>query len=52
MPTIITDRNIKELVNNYVYDKTKLPADLSKIPIGEWIVSSITKCWRQTIKKE
>ena len=40
--TIISNINIKDLVNFYISDKIKLPADLVEIPIGEWDVSNVT----------
>ena len=40
--TIISNINIKDLVNFYISDKIKLPADLAGIPIGEWDVSNVT----------
>ena len=42
MTTIIDDSNINDLVEYYLTDKTKLPADLAEIPIGEWVVSGVT----------
>jgi surface protein len=38
----ITDINIRELVNAYINDKTKLPSGLKYVPIGEWNVSEVT----------
>ena len=40
--TNITNENIKHLVNVYISDYIQLPADLAKIPIGEWDVSNVT----------
>jgi surface protein len=40
--TIISNINIKDLVNFYISDKIKLPADLAGISIGEWDVSNVT----------
>jgi surface protein len=40
--TQITNENIRQLVNNYIINKSKLPSDLQDIPIGKWDVSQVT----------
>lgn len=40
--TIITDQNIKNVVNAYFFDKSKLPEDLQNVLIGKWNVSRVT----------
>lgn len=40
-PTEINNDNIRELVKQYIHDKTQLPENLN-IPIGEWDVSKVT----------
>ena len=40
--TIITDENIKSLVNTYITNKTTLPLDLQNKQIGSWDVSRVT----------
>lgn len=40
--TRIINKNIKTLVNSYVYEPELLPADLQNVPIGEWVVSDVT----------
>ena len=42
MPTVITNENIRDLVNKYLTDKRKLPEDLRDIAINDWDVSSVT----------
>jgi len=42
METTIIDGNIKELVENYINDKSKLPRDLRNVPIEDWDVSRVT----------
>lgn len=42
MPTIINDSNIYDLVDAYLDDKSRLPADLQNVPIGDWDVSRVT----------
>ena len=39
--TIITKKNIRQLIDHYIHDKSKLPDDLRKIPIGQWDVSRV-----------
>ena len=41
-PTIITDKNIKNLVKSYLKNKSELPSDLINVPIGNWDVSNVT----------
>ena len=41
-PTIITNENIRNLVKNYIQDKSELPSDLINVPIGDWDVSNVT----------
>jgi hypothetical protein len=41
-PTQITNQNIATLVYDYCTNKSKLPDDLKKIPIGKWNVSLVT----------
>ena len=40
--TIISDRNIHDLVNKYIDDKSSLPPDLQNVHIGDWDVSNVT----------
>ena len=40
--TIISDRNIHNLVEIYKINKNRLPNDLRNIPIGDWDVSNVT----------
>lgn len=40
--TTITDDNIRDFIDNYIYDKESLPSDLENIPIGNWNVSRVT----------
>jgi surface protein len=40
--TIITDANLRGLVQHYVSNKKKLPDDLKGVPIGQWNVSTVT----------
>ena len=40
--TKIRDNNIKKLVKQYISDKTALPLDLRKKPIGKWKVGNVT----------
>ena len=42
MDTIITNANLRQLVQKYIRNKTKLPDDLKDIPIGQWDVSRVT----------
>ena len=46
MITIITNDNIKILVNDYVNSKTKLPQDLKSTPINSWDVTKVTNMKR------
>jgi len=41
MKTVITDKNIRTLVNTYI-EHGVLPIDLSGVPIGDWDVSNVT----------
>jgi surface protein len=49
-PTIITNRNIHDLVKTFVETKWELPVDLRDNPIGEWDVSRVTNM--QSLFKE
>ncbi len=40
--TIITNFNIRDLVNDYINNRDRLPANLRNIPIGDWDVSRVT----------
>ena len=40
--TIISDRNIHNLVEIYLRNKNNLPNDLKNIPIGDWNVTNVT----------
>jgi surface protein len=40
--TQINDRNIHELVRDYITNKSRLPPDLQNIPIGDWNVEKVT----------
>ena len=42
MATIITNANLRGLVQKYIRNKTKLPDDLKGVPIGQWDVSRVT----------
>jgi surface protein len=42
MTTVITNDNIKELVNTYLTNKNNLPENLRSIEIGQWNVSGVT----------
>ena len=42
MATIITNDNLRKLVQTFVSNKEKLPNDLKRISIGEWDVSRVT----------
>ena len=41
-PTQITNQNIRMLVYDYCTNKSKLPEDLKKMPIGKWNVNLVT----------
>ena len=40
--TVITDDNIRRLVDDYIDNRESLPDDLREIPIGNWNVSRVT----------
>lgn len=40
--TIITNENIRDLVDKYINEKRSLPSDLRNIPIGNWDVIHVT----------
>ena len=42
MATIITDANLRQLVQKYIRNKEELPDDLRDVPIGQWNVSRVT----------
>jgi surface protein len=42
MAIIITNVNLRELVESYIFDKSKLPEDLIGSSIGDWDVSNVT----------
>jgi surface protein len=42
MATIITNDNLRGLVQTHVRNKTQLPDDLKGVPIGQWDVSRVT----------
>jgi surface protein len=42
MSTVITNDNIKDLVNTYLTNKNNLPENLRNIEIGQWNVSGVT----------
>jgi surface protein len=42
MTTVITNDNIKDLVNTYLTNKNNLPENLRSIEIGQWNVSGVT----------
>ena len=42
MTTIITNNNLRNLVNSYIHNKDTLPNDLKMVPIGNWNVSQCT----------
>ena len=42
MATIITNANLRQLIQTYVSNKEELPDDLKGVPIGQWDVSNVT----------
>jgi surface protein len=42
MANVITNRNIHDLVNDYIDNRNSLPRWLRRIPIGDWDVSHVT----------
>lgn len=44
--TLINNNNIHDLVDKYLKDKSQLPPDLARIPIGNWNVSQVTNMQR------
>ena len=40
--TLISDRNIHDLVNKYIENKSQLPADLQNVHINDWDVRNVT----------
>ena len=42
MSVIINDDNIKQLVKNYITNKSALPTNLANVLIGDWDVIQVT----------